>query len=73
MPKRPLVQDVKKIVKKYKCPVYLSNKQTNIVIKEQQYDEVVTLLRKNNIAVWREDPVHLPNTFSCYCTVNLIV
>lgn len=70
---RPFVQDVKKIVKKYKCPVYFSNKQTIIEIKEYQYDDVVTLLRKNNIAVWRDNPVHLPNTFSCYRTVNLIV
>lgn len=73
MLKRLLVQDVKKLVKKYKCPVYLSNRQTNIVIKDHQYDEVVTLLRKNNISIWREDPVHLPNTFSCYRAINLKV
>lgn len=73
MIKRVKVQELNDLLKKieYKYQAYLSCKRTNIQIDDEDYDRTVDYLRNNRISVFREDPRHEPNIFSCYYSYSL--
>jgi hypothetical protein len=73
MIKRVPVKDLNDILKRieYKYRAFMSNKKTHIEIDDEDYDRIVDYLRNNRISVFREDPVHSPNLFSCYYSYSL--
>jgi hypothetical protein len=50
---------------------FLSNKQTMVQVDDKDYDKVINYMKTHGISLLIDDPVHLPNIYSCYKTKSL--
>ena len=70
---RPLVKQIKRLLKKNRidCNVFLSDRRCYINLPEKYFTKVYTLLQKEGICLFRDNPKNCPTYYYCIYKNNL--